>query len=171
MTNLPFEVKTLLNLANEKERFFLGRRPSIDQISKEFNNYKKFMESKSFFNPRIKMAEASMDGEKVIGYNSFTIMQDAKATPYERKFIDMGDGLNYIYLNKIFVHPDYRKKNVCSNLIKNKLDLGSKLDKHVIFDVNKDHYRLINNLLQLEFSEDFRWETPKKIEMVRFFHE
>lgn len=171
MTEQAKKVKDLLSLASKDDMLHLIRRPSIQQISKELINYEQYIRDGTLHGRKINMAELYENEGDVIGYNSFTIMQNAKATPYERDNIDMGDDLNYFYFKKLFVHPEFRDQGIGTEMIANGLGLAKKLGKHSIIDVQKDNYLMMNVLEKNNFYSDFNWVTPKGVKMTRFFHE
>lgn len=171
MEKLQQSLENLFKTASEQEKLFLGKNKPIKKILDEIKNYEEFLKNKLLDKSRTNLSQIYLSKEKIVGYNSFIILENAYATPYEREYIDMGKKLNYFYFKKIFVHPNYRDKGIGKELIESNLNLAKNLEKHSIIDANKDNYKFINLLLQFEFQEDFTWETPNKAKMVRFFHE
>ena len=171
MDNLSERVKELLNLADLQDRYFLHRRPSLNQISKGLANFENFINNKVLEGKRINMSKIYSLEDDIVGYNAFTVMQNAIPTSYEKNFMDMGNNLNYIHLKQLFVHPDFRGQGIGTELLKNNLEFAEKLDKHCIIDVEKDNYKMINILTGQGFSGDYRWESRSGKHMIRFFYE
>jgi len=171
MSDKAKSVKELFQTASPQDIYFLKRRPSLNQISKEILNFEQHLRDGTLAGKRINMGEIYSLENEVIAYNSFTIMQNATATPSERKYIDMGAGLKDIYFKTLYIHPAHRNENIGMKLIGNNLDLAKKLEKHCIADVDKNDYKKINILLQHEFEEDFNWTDAKGHNMIRFFHD
>lgn len=171
MKDLGESVKELLNTASKKDKYFLGRNPSLKHINKELLNFELIQYGDTPIGSRINAAETKIVDNSVIGYNSFMLMNKARATPYEREFIDMGNGLDYFYFKKIFVHPEFRKKGIATEFIKNNLNVATKFEKHSIADVEKDNYVIANILLNHNFQEDYSWVARNGMKMVRYFHE
>jgi GNAT superfamily N-acetyltransferase len=171
MDDLSENVKKLFSTASKQDIFFLRRRPTLTQISKAILNFDKYIKEGTLKGRRINMGEIEVINDNIVVYNAFTIMQNANATPYEKKFIDMGSGLNLIYSSQLYVHPEHRGKGIGTKLIKHNLDLARKLGKHSIIDAHKNNYKMINILLQHEFEEDFSWVDSKGLQMIRYFHE
>ena len=171
MKKVSKEIRSLFNEATPEERRFLRGIPSLDNIEKKVENFNKFIKTNKITGRRVGMGEVGMIGKKVAGYHTFTVMNDANATPYERKFMDMGSKLNYVHSKKLFIHPEYRGRGVATKLVRNALGIAKKLQKQCIFDVEESNYHMANILSRCEFQSDFNWTTPKKIEMTRFCHE
>ncbi len=171
MNNLSESVKELLNTADSKDMYFLGRRPSIKQIYNELTNFENFDKNNISNKSRTNMGTTCSLDDRVVGYNSFTIMQNASPTPYEKKALDMGSNLNYFYLRKLFVHPDFRSQGIGTKFIKQNMKLAKGIDKHCIADIEKNNYNMINILIAQGFNEDYNWESWNGKNMVRFFHD
>ena len=169
MKELAKDVKSLFESATSEERRFFMRAPTLVSIEKGINNFEKFSKDGKIVGRRMGMGEVGMAGKSVAGYHSFVVMENAKATPYERKNIDMGDGLDYVYVKKLFVHPDFRRQGVGNELIENVLALSKSLEKHCIIDVDINNYSMNNILSQYEFRDDFNWNTPDGRKMIRFY--
>lgn len=171
MENLPNLVLELFKKMDKKDKIFLGRNPSLKEITKEISNFDKYLFGENLTDSRIHLGEAHILNNKVVGYNSFIILNNAKPTEYENKIIDMGKGLNYFYFKKLYVHPENREKGICSKFVEKNLEIASKLDKHSIIDINRENYKIINILSKFDFQEDFDWTSPQGNKMVRFFHD
>lgn len=171
MSELTKSIIDLLKTANEKEKISIGKNPSTKEIILGFENFKTFNKMESLPNGRNFMNEIYKIDEVIVGYNSFFVFNNAKATGYEREFIDMGNGLDYVYFKKIFVHPDFREQGIGSMFVQNNLDIAEFLGKHSIIDIEKNNYRMSNILLNQNFQEDFNWIAKNGLKMVRYFHE
>ena len=171
MRKVVEDVSGLFRFATSEERRFFGKAPSLANIEKEINNFELFSREGKRGSGRIGMGEACLNNDEVVGYHSFIVMENARATPYEREFMDMGSGLNYVFSKKLFVHPEYRGKGIGSRLMGNALDLSKELGKHHIIDVEVDNYSMVNILNQHEFQNDFAWDNRKGVKMLRFYHD
>jgi len=171
MENSSHLVLELLKTIDKKDKLFLGKNPSLKEITQEMDNFKKYDSNGEINGLRVHLGEIYILDNKVVGYNSFIVFNNAKPTEYEKKIIDMGNGLNYFYFKKLYVHPENREKGICSKFVEKNLEIASKLDKHSIIDVNRENYKIINILSKFDFQEDFDWTNPKGNKMVRFFHD
>lgn len=171
MNDLEKLTKKLFQETNKEDKYFLGRAPSINNISKEIKNYNSYKDNAELKGRRINMGEVIIDNLEVIGYNSFVITNNARATATEKKYMDMGNKLNYFHQKKILVEEDHREKGIGTKFIKDNLEIAKKLNKHYIMDVERNNYNMINILSQYEFEEDFNWTDSKGREMIRFFHD
>ena len=171
MKKLIKEVKGLFEFATPEERRFFMKAPSLASIEKSINNFEKFSKDGKIIGRRMGVGEVGMHDKTVAGYHSFIIMENASATPYERKNVDMGKGLDYVYSKKLFVHPDFRSMGIGTGLLENALTLAEKLGKHYIVDVEKNNYLMANLLSQYEFQSDFNWSAPDGRKMIRFYRD
>lgn len=171
MEKLAEDIRDLFSCATPQERRFFRRVPSLSSIEKEISNFEKFSEDGKIIGRRMGMGQVGMIDGHVAGYHSFVIMENARATLYERKNIDMGNDLNYVYSKKLFVHPDFRNQGIGGGFIQDVLSLSEKLGKHYIADVDINNYLMINLFSQHELQNDFTWKTPRDVEMVRFYRD
>lgn len=171
MEELVGQVKKLFTYATPQEKHFLRGVPRKDNIKKEIENFHKVSESSRVPARRVAVGDIIMDNERVVGYHEFTIMDKANATPYERENLNMGNGLNDFYSRRLFVHPDSRGKNLGQKMMKRALSLAHDVGKHYIVNAERDNYHLVNVLSDCGFEPDFTWNTPKGVEMTRFYHD
>lgn len=171
MTKLMDDVKGLFESATSQERRFFMKAPSLSSIEKGLDNFEKFSADGKIVGRRMIMGQVGMVDGHVVGYNSFVVMDNARATPYERKNMDMGNGLDYVWAKKLFVHPDFRGQGIGIEFVENVLNLSGKLGKHCILDLDVENYLMGNILSQYEFSQDFNWSAPDGRKMTRFYHD
>ena len=171
MKKIAEDIRGLFDSSTPQERLFYRNAPSLSSVEKEINNFEKFSKDGIIVGRRMGMGQVGMFDEDVAGYHSFVIMENASATPYERKHMDMGTGLNYIYSKKIFVHPDFRNQGIGSGLIEDVLDLSKKIKKDCIIDVDVANFDMINILSQYEFDLDFNWSAPRRVKMNRYYRD
>ncbi|OYT36505.1 hypothetical protein B6U91_01020 [Candidatus Pacearchaeota archaeon ex4484_71] len=169
MKEIAWAIKNMLDLAEREDLKFFGRRPSMSRILRELENFERYKKTNTFQKGRTPLALIFPFNEEIVGYCSFLILDNARATPHEKEFIDMGNGLNYLYFKKLFVHPEYRRKGMGNKLVESGLKIASEIHKYPIVDLDKDDYISTNIFMSHGFREDYRWISRTGREMIRFF--
>ena len=168
MKDLGNDVRNMfLNLASNEKNFF-GGVPYSEDLDREIRNYEKYFSGEMPSRKRICMGMIFFgDKKNILGYTSFTIMNNSPPTSYEKEFIGLKENLNYLQLKKLFVHPLHRKKGIGSKLIEDRLEIAMTFEKDVVCDVKKENKKIISLLKSKGLLESFYWKTSKGTEMIR----
>jgi hypothetical protein len=129
MKSYTEEIRNLFLNLNDKDKNFLGGIPYLINIERQLRNYDYYIQNGLTKRQRTNIGKPYFDKEKLIGYTSFTVMQNAKPTNYEREFIDLNDRLNYIQFKQSIVKNNFKGKGVEDEMIKYRLNIAKLLGK------------------------------------------
>jgi len=167
--DLAEQVRLLFASLSREEKAFLGGPPFTSEIRRELENARAYEQGILKLRSRISLGYCVFDSnEVVIGYQSQTLLNNAKPSQYERTYLNLQDPLNQIQLRKIFVNPNTRGRGVAQGLLKRSLELAHELGKNVVADVIETNISIQELLKSNKMNPQFKWQTRKGTPMIRF---
>ena len=119
-------VREIFLKLNREEKNFIRRIPFEKDLGREINNFQRYLVEGKIKKQRNSFGEIAYDQSIPIGYISFTSMDKANPTKYEKKFIKLDSPLNYVHFKQLVVDPEFRNKRIGIQLINTCLEFAKK---------------------------------------------
>lgn len=168
MESIGDKVRQLYLGLNSEQKTFLGGIPFSESINREISNFNKYLTIGLPIRKRVALGHAIEKDNKVIGYQSTTIMRNSNPTTYEKEYINLNTKLNYVQLKNIAIHQEYQGKNIATTLLNECLEFAKQLNVPLVTDVNANNIRMIKFLEKHNITNKYEWHTPKRTLMYRF---
>ncbi|MCA9478095.1 MAG: GNAT family N-acetyltransferase [Nanoarchaeota archaeon] len=166
-TEMEDKIRELFTSLSPQDKNFLGGLHHTENIIRELRNHFSYIQGDLPSRQRVNMGIPYLKDSKVIGYCTFTVMQDARPNNYDQKFIGLKEPVNYLHFKKLVVHPDFRNQGIATELIQYRLRVANRLGKDAVCDVEKENESIIKLLTENGFKNSFHWKTRKGTEMIR----
>ena len=140
------KIRNLFLIQNSQDKNFLGGIPYTENLKREIKNYENFVLGNIVERKRINLEKIFSEENEILGYCSFTIMNNSLPTQYKKEFIGLSEKLNYFQFRKLVVHPNYGNKGIGNKLVNYRLNLSHSLGKESICDVKEKNEKIINLL-------------------------
>jgi GNAT superfamily N-acetyltransferase len=169
------DVRAIVLGYDRATKIYFGGPPFSSEVDRELATAEQVKRNGLPARNRIVIGECALDGEKVVGYASTTVMSNAKPIAYPEVLpmhLDKSHGtLDYVQLKKILVDPAYFGTGVAEALLKNSFSIAGGLGKDWVVDVNARNSRMLHFLDKHGVTISFAWRSRAGSLMYRLERE
>jgi len=145
----------------------LGGPTYTAEIRRHLQQYQQFLQKGLPEKRRFGLGTYSLRSGLVAGYFSFTVLDNANPTAYERACIGLEGRLDYVQGKKIAVHPDFRGSGLSGELLSIGLTVAKHSGKDFVADFKAENHAVIIFLEKHHITILHEWITLKGTRMYR----